>query len=106
MCGLLVYLSGEAEVIAAAYHHWGPAAVRRLRGMFAVVLWDRETGTLHAARDPFGVKPLYHLRTADGLFLASESKALLPFLTGTGTDQPVPAAPAAPLNPRAGTRPC
>ncbi|GAA3218150.1 asparagine synthase (glutamine-hydrolyzing) [Dactylosporangium siamense] len=70
---------GEAEVLAAAFHHWGPSAVRRLRGMFAFVLHDRATGTVLAARDPFGIKPLYHLRTADGLYLASEKKALLPF---------------------------
>ncbi|GAA3452951.1 asparagine synthase (glutamine-hydrolyzing) [Dactylosporangium matsuzakiense] len=73
---------GEAEVLAAAYHYWGPAAVRRLRGMFAAVLWDEHTGTLHAIRDPFGIKPLYHLRTPDGLYLASEKKALLPFAGG------------------------
>nr|BFE56973.1 asparagine synthase (glutamine-hydrolyzing) [Dactylosporangium thailandense] len=73
---------GEAEVLAAAFHHWGPSAVRRLRGMFAAVLWDAATGTLHAIRDPFGIKPLYHLQTPDGLYLASEKKALLPFAGG------------------------
>ncbi|MFI5910253.1 asparagine synthase (glutamine-hydrolyzing) [Dactylosporangium sp. NPDC051541] len=73
---------GEAEVLAAAFHHWGPAAVQRLRGMFAAVLWDAQTQTLHAIRDPFGIKPLYHLRTPDGLYLASEKKALLPFAGG------------------------
>ncbi|WP_460494860.1 asparagine synthase (glutamine-hydrolyzing) [Dactylosporangium cerinum] len=75
---------GEAEVLAAAFHHWGPSAVRKLRGMFAFVLHDRATGAVLAARDPFGIKPLYHLRTADGLYLASEKKALLPF-AGTAT---------------------
>jgi asparagine synthase (glutamine-hydrolysing) len=70
---------GDSEVLAAAYHHWGPAALPRLRGMFAFAIWDRRTGTLHAARDPFGIKPLYLLHTDDGLFLASEKKALLPF---------------------------
>ncbi|WP_326999678.1 asparagine synthase (glutamine-hydrolyzing) [Dactylosporangium sp. NBC_01737] len=70
---------GEAEVLAAAFHHWGPTAVHRLRGMFAAVLRDRATGVVHAIRDPFGIKPLYHLQTADGLYLASEKKALLPF---------------------------
>ena len=69
----------EAEVIAAAFEHWGPSALHRLRGMFALVAWDAETGTGYAARDPFGIKPLYHLRTPDGLYLASEKKALLPF---------------------------
>ncbi|GAA0725201.1 asparagine synthase (glutamine-hydrolyzing) [Dactylosporangium roseum] len=77
---------GEAEVIAAAFHHWGPSAVRRLRGMFAIVAWDRESGTLHAMRDPFGIKPLYLMRTPEGLFLASEKKALTPFTGGAAVD--------------------
>jgi asparagine synthase (glutamine-hydrolysing) len=75
---------GDSEVLAAAYHHWGPAALPRLRGMFAFALWDRRTGTLHAARDPFGIKPLYLLHTADGLFLASEKKVLEPFAGDAG----------------------
>jgi asparagine synthase (glutamine-hydrolysing) len=70
---------GDAEVLAAALHHWGVAALSRLRGMFAFAAYDHWTGTLHAARDPFGIKPLYLLETMDGLFLASERKALTPF---------------------------
>src|SRR5690606_21968853 len=34
--------AGDGEVIAAAYHVWGPQAVHRLRGMFAFVIWDRQ----------------------------------------------------------------
>ena len=71
--------SGDSEVLAAAFHYWGTAALPRLRGMFAFVAYDHWTGTVHAARDPFGIKPLYFLETTDGLFLASERKALLPF---------------------------
>jgi asparagine synthase (glutamine-hydrolysing) len=80
--GAVFATEGEAEVIAAAFHHWGPSAVQRLRGMFAAVLWDAQSRTLHAIRDPFGIKPLYYLRNADGLYLASEKKALLPFVAG------------------------
>jgi len=70
---------GDGEVLAAAFHYWGVAALPRLRGMFAFVAYDHWTGAVHAARDPFGIKPLYVLETTDGLFLASERKALLPF---------------------------
>jgi asparagine synthase (glutamine-hydrolysing) len=70
----------EAEVILAAYHHWGPGAVSRLRGMFAFVIWDGSARRAFGARDPFGVKPLYQLQTPDGVYLASEKKALLPFV--------------------------
>ncbi|WP_127502454.1 asparagine synthase (glutamine-hydrolyzing) [Actinoplanes solisilvae] len=75
---------GDSEVLAAAFHFWGPAALPRLRGMFAFAAYDQWTGTLHAARDQFGIKPMYILETVDGLFLASERKALLPFAAASG----------------------
>jgi asparagine synthase (glutamine-hydrolysing) len=74
--------SGDTEVLAAAFHYWGAAALPRLRGMFAFVAYDHWTGTLHAARDPFGIKPLYILETNDGVLLASERKALREFSGG------------------------
>jgi asparagine synthase (glutamine-hydrolysing) len=70
---------GDTEVIVAAYHYWGPEAVRKLRGMFAFVIWDRQERVAFGARDPFGIKPLFHLVTDHGVFFASEKKALLPF---------------------------
>jgi asparagine synthase (glutamine-hydrolysing) len=78
--------AGDAEVIVAAYHVWGPAAVHRLRGMFAFVIWDRQQRQAFGARDPYGIKPLHYLRTPDGVFLASEKKALLPFASSTEVD--------------------
>jgi asparagine synthase (glutamine-hydrolysing) len=68
---------GDAEVLAAAFHHWGEAALDRLRGMFAFALWDALTETVYAARDPFGIKPLYYVVTRDGVWLASEKAPLL-----------------------------
>src|SRR5438034_6961157 len=44
---------GDAEVVVAAYHHWGPSAVQRLRGMFAFVIWDSVARRAFGARDPF-----------------------------------------------------
>ena len=73
---------GDTEVVVAAYHHWGEQAVTRLRGMFAVVIYDTHRGMVWGARDPYGIKPLYYLVTDDGLYLASEKKALLPFYPG------------------------
>ncbi len=82
--GATFVTEGDSEVLAAAFHFWGPGSLPRLRGMFAFVAYDHWTGTLHAARDQFGIKPLYLLETVDGIFLASERKALLPFSGDSG----------------------
>src|ERR671938_1020315 len=75
---------GDPEAIVAGYHYWGQDVVRRLRGMFAFVIWDTRTGTAFGARDPFGIKPLFTARLADGaLVLSSEKKALLELLGGS-----------------------
>lgn len=76
--------NGDGEAIVAAYHFWGPEGVGRLRGMFAFLIWDTQEHTLFAARDPFGIKPLYYARLADGVALASEAKSLRQF-TGAAT---------------------
>jgi asparagine synthase (glutamine-hydrolysing) len=75
---------GDTEAIVAGYHLWGEDVVPKLRGMFAFVIWDSETGTAFGARDPFGIKPLFTARLADGaLAFSSEKKALLELLGGT-----------------------
>jgi asparagine synthase (glutamine-hydrolysing) len=72
---------GDTEAIVAGYHLWGEDVVPRLRGMFAFVIWDSRTGTAFGARDPFGIKPLYTARLADGaIAFSSEKKGLLELL--------------------------
>ncbi len=67
----------DTEVLLAAYQKWGAACLDKLIGMFAFALWDEATQTLFAARDRFGVKPLYYHQRTDGtLLVASEIKAL------------------------------
>ncbi|GAA3451623.1 asparagine synthase (glutamine-hydrolyzing) [Dactylosporangium matsuzakiense] len=75
--GLTFTTDGDAEVVAAAFHAWGESALDRLRGMFAFALWDSVAETVYAARDPFGIKPLYYLVTRDGVWLSSEKAPLL-----------------------------
>jgi asparagine synthase (glutamine-hydrolysing) len=67
----------DIEVLVHAYEQWGEHFLGRLRGMFALALWDGRTRTLIAARDRAGEKPLYWTQTPRGLLLASEVKALL-----------------------------
>jgi asparagine synthase (glutamine-hydrolysing) len=85
-CGARFDTGGDAEVIVAGYHHWGEAVVDRLRGMFAFAIVDTHRQIVFGARDPFGIKPLFHLVTGDGLYLASEKKALLPFVPAAAVD--------------------
>ncbi|MBO0883160.1 MAG: asparagine synthetase B, partial [Mycobacterium sp.] len=75
--GARFHTDGDAEAIVAAYHHLGPAAVSRLRGMFAFVIWDATRRELFGARDPFGIKPLYYTTGPRGVAFSSEKKALL-----------------------------
>ena len=67
----------DIEVLVHAYEEWGEGFLSRIRGMFALALWDGRTRTLIAARDRAGEKPLYYAKTPQGLRLASEIKALL-----------------------------
>jgi asparagine synthase (glutamine-hydrolysing) len=67
----------DTEVLLHMYRRHGPEFVSRLRGMFAIALWDRERGRLLLARDRFGIKPLYYEVTGGRLSFASELKALL-----------------------------
>jgi asparagine synthase (glutamine-hydrolysing) len=67
----------DVEVLVHAYEEWGESFLTRIRGMFALALWDGRTRTLIAARDRAGEKPLYYAQTPRGLRLASEIKALL-----------------------------
>jgi asparagine synthase (glutamine-hydrolysing) len=69
--------SSDTEVVLEAWRSWGPAALRRFRGMFAFALLDTGTGDLVLARDPLGIKPLYYLPRGGGVVFASELKALV-----------------------------
>ena len=65
----------DTEVIIVAFHQWGARCLERFNGMFAFVVYDREQQRIFAARDRYGVKPLYWWRAPDGtLALASEIK--------------------------------
>ncbi|MBV8994938.1 MAG: asparagine synthase (glutamine-hydrolyzing) [Pseudonocardiales bacterium] len=76
--------AGDTEVVLAAYHHFGSAAVHRLRGMFAFVIWDSQRRVVFGARDPFGIKPLFSCAGPGGVAFASEKKSLLELAPSLG----------------------
>jgi asparagine synthase (glutamine-hydrolysing) len=67
----------DTEVLVHLYEEHGARFVNRLRGMFAIALWDGNERRLVLARDRFGIKPLYYRLRRESLSFASELKALL-----------------------------
>jgi asparagine synthase (glutamine-hydrolysing) len=66
----------DSEIALHLYEDLGVYGLTHLRGEFAFVLWDEAHQTLFAARDRFGIKPLFYSIRDDTLYLASEAKAL------------------------------
>jgi asparagine synthase (glutamine-hydrolysing) len=62
----------DAELLAAAYDTWGPDCAARLHGEFAWIVWDRIRNRLVAARDAFGLRPLYYGFAGDRLVCGSQ----------------------------------
>ena len=76
--GFTFRTAGDTEVILAAWQRWGVDCLKRLDGMFAFALFDRDKRQLFLARDRFGVKPLFLAHLSDGsIAFASELKGLL-----------------------------
>lgn len=67
----------DSEVLLAAFEVWGERCVQRFNGMWAFVIWDRQSRRLFASRDRFGEKPFYYVQRDGGFWFASEIKALL-----------------------------
>ena len=67
----------DSEVILHGYEEYGKKILDKLRGMFAFVIWDKNTETLFGARDIFGVKPFYYYQRGGEFFFGSEIKSFL-----------------------------
>ncbi len=75
--GFNFFSTGDTEVIIKAWKAWGPGCVERFKGMFAFVLYERDSGRTVVARDRFGIKPLYMAQKGQRVRFASTLPALL-----------------------------
>ncbi len=66
----------DSEIALHLWEELGPQCMHQLRGEFALILWDEKQHCLFAARDRFGIKPLFYAWHKDALYVASEVKAL------------------------------
>lgn len=67
----------DSEIALHLYNEYGTACLKHLRGEFAFCIWDESQKVFFAARDRFGIKPLYYAWHNDQLYIASEIKALI-----------------------------
>jgi asparagine synthase (glutamine-hydrolysing) len=66
----------DTEVVLHLYEEHGIEGLAKLRGMFAIAIWDSVRRELLLCRDRFGKKPLYYTQTREGLFFGSELRCL------------------------------
>lgn len=67
----------DTEVVLTGYIHWGNQVLNKLRGMFALAIWDGNKEEIFCARDFFGIKPFYYTNQNGQFIFASEIKAIL-----------------------------
>ncbi len=75
--GYAFFSNGDTEVVLKAWHAWGPDFPKRLHGMFAFAIHERDSGRVVMGRDRFGIKPLYLAAGPKRLRFASSLPALL-----------------------------
>jgi asparagine synthase (glutamine-hydrolysing) len=69
--------SNDAELVLAAYQRWGEDFLRRLRGAFALVIWDSSREVLLCLRDPIGTYPMFYTENQDGLLVSTSTDILI-----------------------------
>lgn len=77
--GFIFDSHSDTEVLLKSFVKWGYDVVKKLNGIFAFAIWDKEKNELFFARDHFGVKPFYYSQVNSTFIFASEVKSLLKF---------------------------
>jgi len=75
--GHTFYSRTDSEVVLRSWMQWGKKCITKFNGMFAFVVYDRDTKSLFLIRDRYGIKPLYFSKIGDLILFGSEQKAIL-----------------------------
>ena len=75
--GHIFTTKSDSEVLLHGFEEYGAELLCKLRGMFAFVIWDKETKTLFGARDYFGIKPFYYAQMQNTFLFGSEIKSFV-----------------------------
>ncbi|MEH7343390.1 asparagine synthase (glutamine-hydrolyzing) [Bacillus sp. JJ1532] len=67
----------DSEILLILYSQLKEKILEKLRGMYALVIWDKQDKVLFGARDPFGIKPFYYYDVIEGLYFATDKKSIL-----------------------------
>lgn len=74
---LVRHAANDAEVVLAAYQKWGETILSRLRGAFALVIWDSRNETFLCLRDPTGIYPMFYTEVGDDLIVSNSMDVLI-----------------------------
>jgi len=75
--GFAFTTESDSEILIPLYQQYGIECLKYLNGEFSFILWDEKNNLLLAARDRFGIKPIFYSKINDEIFIASEIKAIL-----------------------------
>ena len=77
--------ASDASLVLNAYLRWGEGVLERVKGLFALIVWDGGKDLLLCARDPHGMHPCFYADDAGDLFLSASAQALArhPRIPGT-----------------------
>ncbi len=77
--------ASDASLVLNAYLRWGEGLLERIRGLFALIIWDGGKDLLLCARDPHGMHPCFYADDAGDLFVSASAQALArhPRIPGT-----------------------
>jgi asparagine synthase (glutamine-hydrolysing) len=81
--GYQFHTQSDTEVLLHGYLRWGTGLFSRLRGMFAIAIWDTRSQSLLLARDRAGEKPLFYAEGEDALCFASSPRLFDPLSQGS-----------------------